>query len=178
MALQAGQYTVILPGNPESSDAPGGDSYGTVTVDWAGHIRLAATLADGTKITQSSNLSPNPQTAAALCCAYRGQGILIGWVNVGDSGDSDLLGNVTWINPGGAKAKAYPGGFRWDGQAIGSTYRRPANGAMLIDLSSGGAVTLAGGSLSQEVSNAVSLDSHNRIVTLGGARLSLQSFPD
>ena len=98
-------------------------------------------------------------------------------MNVGDSGDSDLSGNVTWINPGGAKAKAYPGGFRWDGQAIGSTYRRPANGAMLIDLSSGGAVTLAGGSLSQEVSNAVSLDSHNRIVTVGGARLSLSFSP-
>src|SRR5205085_57810 len=40
VASQAGQYTLILEANGSSTAIPGGDSYGTASVDKAGRTRL------------------------------------------------------------------------------------------------------------------------------------------
>src|SRR5688572_10647734 len=45
-----GKYTLIIPGNTNGARSPGGDGFGTLTVDGAGSISLKGTLSDGTKI--------------------------------------------------------------------------------------------------------------------------------
>src|ERR1041385_1140137 len=58
VAPQAGRYTIVIPGSNAQS-LPAADGYGTVTVTTAGRISLSGSLADGTKITQSTSLATN-----------------------------------------------------------------------------------------------------------------------
>src|SRR5206468_3396655 len=56
-ASLAGNYHLIIPADLQNSFSPGGDGYGTVKVDAGGNVLFTGTLADGTKVSQSSALS-------------------------------------------------------------------------------------------------------------------------
>lgn len=98
VAPQAGQYTLVIPGNAGSTGEPVGKGTATVSVDKAGRILLAGTLADGTRITQSGSLSRNGQWPLylALC---NGQGSVLGWMTFTHAPEFDLQGNLSWIKP-------------------------------------------------------------------------------
>src|SRR6185436_10969264 len=60
LAPQAGRYTLIVPGDDQdAANQPGGDSFGTVTVDAGGNVKFSGALADGTKVSQKVPLSKN-----------------------------------------------------------------------------------------------------------------------
>jgi hypothetical protein len=171
IAPETGQYTMIIPGNSDPSAAPGGDSYGTVTVDKLGRIRLSASLADGTRISQSVTISKNG-TWPLYISLYGGQGSLFSWVSFASTDTSDFSGNLSWIKPEMLKAKYYWQGFAEQSAIVGSSYLRPPRGSTVVNFSSG-AVVLQGGNLSEVITNQVALDPNNRVVNLSDNKLSL-----
>jgi len=128
-----GCYTIVIPGNPDPANmtTPGGDSFGTVSVDTAGNIRLAASLADGTKVTQSAMVTTNglwPLYAPL----YNGQGFLWSWLSFANSSVPQVQsGQLTWIKPQISKSHYYPNGFALQTNVLGSGYARVKSLPML-----------------------------------------------
>jgi hypothetical protein len=73
------KHTLLMPGDPEASTIPGGDSFGTVTVDALGKVNFTGTLADGTRVLQRSVLGTNGWWPLYVPL-YAGKGALLGWV--------------------------------------------------------------------------------------------------
>jgi hypothetical protein len=171
VAPQAGHYTIIIPGTNSSPSVPSADGYGTVTVTTAGRISLVGSLADGTKITQSTSLSTNGQWPLFISL-YNGQGSIVSWVTFTNLAQTALSGNLNWIKPFNPAAKYYPAGFTNQTQLFGFAYQQPAKGNGVLDFS-GGAVTLDGGNLAQSITNLVLLDANNRVNNLDANKLSM-----
>jgi hypothetical protein len=171
VATQAGHYTIIIPGTNSSPDLPSADGYGTVTVSTAGRISLAGSLADGTKITQSTSLSTNGQWPLFVPL-YSGKGSLVSWATFTNLIQTAVSGNLTWIKPASSTAKYYPAGFTNQTQIVGFIYRQPAKGIGVLDFS-GGTVAFDGGNLGQSFANYVLLDANNRVNNLGANKLTM-----
>jgi hypothetical protein len=173
-APQAGRYTVILPSDHDSS-MPVGTGYATVSVSKAGRVKLAGSLADGTKISQAAALSSDGSWPFYVSL-YGGQGSAISWILFLHQPQSDLVGSLSWIKPASSKAKFYPAGFITETSLIGSAYVPPASGAAPIHLTTGN-VTFAGGNLDQTIVNNVTIDSKGRVKNLGDNKLTLNFTP-
>jgi hypothetical protein len=167
IAPQQGQYTLVIP----DQSVPDGNSYGTMTVDKTGRVRFSGSLADATKISQSSMVSKNGQWPLFISL-YHGQGLVLSWVTFSDASTTDFSGDVSWIRPSLPKAKLYPDGFTAQTSISGSRYSRPARGQGILNLTDANLV-LDGGNLDQTISDAVTIDSNNRVVNLGTDKLSL-----
>jgi hypothetical protein len=167
IAPQQGQYTLVIP----DQSVPDGNSYGTMTVDKTGRVRFSGSLADATKISQSSMVSKNGQWPLFISL-YHGQGLVLSWVTFSDVSTTDFSGDVSWIRPSLPKAKLYPDGFTAQTSISGSRYSRPARGQSILNLTDANLV-LDGGNLDQIISDAVTIDSNNRVVNLGTDKLSL-----
>lgn len=171
-ALQAspsGSYTLIIPGNDDSSSAPGGDGAASVKVDTSGNITLAGALGDGTKISQHTFVSKDGQWPL-FASLYAKQGLLIGWLTFDtNQPDSDVTGLVSWIKLPQPNAKLYRDGFDLDGiEAVGSLYQ-PVTAVPLLSWTDG-QIVLENGGLSQSITNALSI-SNNKVS--GTNKLSL-----
>jgi len=156
---QQGLYTMVIPGTDDPS-GPGGDSYGTVSVSKAGAVRVAGALADGTKFSQSSFLSPDGQ-GPLFVPLYSGQGLLLSWIALGQEGN-DLSGDMSWIKPVLPKAKYYPGGFMENPTAFGSRYVHPPKGTAVLPFNVG-EIVLSGGDLSETLTYPVTLNFNNSV---------------
>jgi len=171
--IQEGHYTMIVPGNDvDAANQPGGDSFGAVTVDANGSVKLTATLADGTKVTQRAPLSKNglwPLYASL----YRGNGSILSRVSFADSLDSDFTGNLTWVRPAMPNAKFYPTGFGLQRDFSGSGYSPPTNNTDRLLTFSDGKVQFSAGNLTEPFENPVSLASDNKVTNLGPNKLTL-----
>jgi hypothetical protein len=170
IAQQMGKYTMIIPGNDAAAAQPGGDSFGTVSVDKAGRVHLVASLADGTKFSQSAVLSQYTQWPL-YAPLYAGQGMVWSWMTFSNALQGDLSGDLTWFKPNVGKAKLYNGGFSVETNAWGLEYVKPGPGANPVGLSSG-TIIFSGGGLSQAVTNQITF-SGNRGVGADGTRLNL-----
>jgi len=164
LAPQAGHYTIIVPGSNNSSGLPAADGYGTLTVSTAGRVSLAGTLADGTKISQSTSLSTNGLWPLFVSL-YSGQGSIVSWVSFTNSAQSALSGNVNWIKPLAPAAKFYPAGFTNQTEIVGFAYHQPPKGTAILDFNSG-AVSFSGGNLAQNITNHILLDGNNHVNNL------------
>ena len=169
-ALQAGKYTLVIPGSPGSASEPGGDGYGTVKVDAAGKITLVGSLADGTKISQSAVLSKNGEWPLYVPL-YSGKGSILSWINYATTATSDLSGDLSWIKPPMPTAKYYPGGFTLEANATGSQYNPPAKGTAVLNISNG-QIVLTGGGLGEGIVNYVTLGANNRVTSTSKASLT------
>jgi hypothetical protein len=170
-ATQAGKYTLVLLGSPGSSLAPGGDSYGTVSVDALGRVKVKATLADKSVLAGKVSLSKNgywPLYAAL----YGGQGALMGWIHFADQPTTDFDGVVSWIKPALPTARYYPAGFTSETALLGSRYTRPERLSPILDVTNA-LVTLAGGNLTQPNVNQVTLSADSKVTCLGPDDLDL-----
>jgi hypothetical protein len=175
LAPQAGNYVLIIPGDIHDGNCPGGDGFGTVKIDGSGTVLLSGTLADGTKVTQSTTVSKQgiwPLYAAP----YLGRGVILSWIQLADQVDSDLGGHLVWIKPAGVVGKYYPGGFTNDIWATGSRYQAPATGARALNMSEGKLV-LRGGGLSGTVAHDLTLGTNNRVTMPTGTKLTLTLTP-
>jgi hypothetical protein len=155
LAPQAGHYTLLLQGQHASALQPGGDSYGSLSVDAAGRVRLSGMLADGTKVIQNAVLSRNGQWPLFIPL-YGGGGSVFGWITFNSTPLQDLSGVVTWAKPGVPKAKYYPSGFTLQTAAMGSVYNRPSPGQPVLSFSAAVA-SLAGGNLAMNITDDVML---------------------
>src|SRR5258706_453693 len=172
---QSGNYTLMVAGDPSrSSSSPGGCSFGTVKVDASGSVLLSATLADGTKVSQSSAISK--QGFWPLYASLSGgKGLAISWVKFASDSQSDLSGQLVWLKPAAA-TKYYPGGFTNTLAMSGSAYHAPTAGTRVLNLSQG-TVVLSGGGLSQPVTNTFTLGLNNKIGSTSGKSLNVTVTP-
>jgi hypothetical protein len=160
-APQAGSFTMILPGSDDSTNQPGGDSYGAVTVSAGGAVTLSGRLADNTTMSQSTTLSAAGQWPF-FQSLYTGKGLVLAWLNVDTN---EIAGDVVWLKLAQA-ATNYPAGFDWQTNVISSRYYRPAAGQRVINVNTG-AVWLASGNLAQSFTNVIRLTTNNAVVNLG-----------
>lgn len=168
---QAGRYTLVLEGVASSASSPAGFSYGMVTVDKAGKIRVQGTLADNTSINQASVLSKKGQWPLYVPL-YRGEGSVISWLTVSNQGPVAIGGDVVWIKPATASAKYYSEGFTIQTTASGSAYERPAQGASLLNWTDG-QIVFSGGNLAEDLVNRFQLGPNSRVNGLGPNPMTL-----
>jgi hypothetical protein len=171
LAPQAGHYTAIIPGTNNTPATPTADGYGTITVTTAGRVTFAGTLADGTKVTQSTSLSTNG-VWPLFVSLYSGRGSIVSWITFTNVAQSDFSGSLNWIKPASSMAKFYPAGFTNQTAILGFVYRQPPKGVGVLEFSSG-AVTLEGGNLAQSITNHVLLDSNNHVNNLDHNKLTM-----
>jgi len=166
----AGSYTVFIPGNSPGTGNPEGAGFGTVKVDASGGVQFAASLADGTKVTQKSSLSSSGIWPLYVSL-YGGRGCALSWMQFTNSA---LGGQLAWIKPAGAPGKNYGAGFTNEVLTTGLSYHKPAAGARVLDWSGGlGDLILSGGSLSDSVTNAIRLELNNKVTNLSPGKLTL-----
>jgi hypothetical protein len=102
----------------EAIGGPIGSSFGKVTVDAAGKVKFAGTMADGTKVTQSAAVSQNGLWPLFIS-PYGGKGLVISWQQFADEEATDISGPAVWIRPPGGKG-FYSGGFTNEATTTGS----------------------------------------------------------
>ncbi len=173
-APQAGTYTLMLPGNSGSTSIPAGDSFGTVTVDAGGGLRFAGTLADGTKVAQSTTISKSGDWPLYVSL-YSGMGSGLGWQTFANRPGDDINGPWNWLKLQQPSALYYPGGFAFQTQSVGSKFVPPA-GNTVLNFSSG-QLWLTGGNLAQNITNPIVLGANNKVANVGGTKIALAIAP-
>jgi hypothetical protein len=153
-----GRYTLAIAGGTNSAVVPGGDGFGTAIVTPVGKIALAGTLADGTKISQSSAVV-GPGLWPLYVSLYGGKGSVLGWLAFSNS--PALSGELSWLRPQMPGANYYPGGFAFETTILGSLYSHFA-GQNVLNFTDGNMV-LEGGGFSPAITNGIVLGANNRI---------------
>ncbi|MFO1476769.1 MAG: immunoglobulin domain-containing protein [Verrucomicrobiota bacterium] len=154
-APQAGQYTLVIPGIPGATDNPQGDSYATLKVDAAGHVKAQGRLADGAPFSQSTAISKSgdwPLYASVTA----GQGSVLGWLSFSNRVSDDIHGVVNWVKLQQPSTTYYPMGISLQSTAAGSAYRPPSQGGPVLNFTTG-QVQFSGGNLPAGFSNPVQL---------------------
>lgn len=175
-AALPGNYTFILLGSPGTPFAPGGDSYGTATVDARGNVNMKGFLADHTAMTSKVPLSRNAHWPLHVSL-YGGKGALLGWVTFANGPATDLDGIVSWIKPGQPGAALYPDGFTSEAALLGSRYTKPQPpGGRVLELTNT-LVLFAGGNLAQSYTNDVVLEAGSKVTNQGPLPLTVSFTP-
>ena len=174
-APAAGRYTLAIFGEPDSTNVPGGDSWGVATINAGGTIVFSGFLSDNTKISQTIPLSQGGNWPFYIPLYGSSHGLISGWLTFTDvnSATGSITGNVTWFKPEVPTAKYYPAGFRVSSEAIGSSFVRPADGVAIVDFGGIPVVTFTGGDLTNSVVNSIALDALNRVTNLGTNAMNL-----
>ena len=159
-APEAGQYTLVIAGTNGDATLPEGSGYSTVTVSRSGSVNFAVSLADGTKLSHSAPLSQNGQVPF-YASLYKGQGSILGWITFTDS--ALVTGNLSWTKPLTVAAR-YPSSFAWTTEATGARYHPPGSGSNVLGAASSSVtITLGGGGLASNITNAFTLDANNHV---------------
>jgi hypothetical protein len=162
-ASQAGRYTVVIPGDDTlAAEQPGGAGFGTIRVSAGGRVSLSATLADGTRLSQSAVLSKDGYWPL-YAPLYGNQGSVISWVVFSSNGESDLAGLFSWFKPPQSEAKFYSAGFAIDQNLTGSRYVAPTNNSDPILNFTAGHVQFSAGNLAAAFENEITL-TNNTVV--------------
>jgi len=174
-APQAGDYTVVFPGQVGDPSQPVGDGYGTLHVGADGLGTLSGTLADGTAFSQTAWLTAEADWPLYVSL-YAGKGAVVSWMTFTNQVSSDINGAVVWIKQANPAAAQYPAGFISDTKAVGSLYVVPTGVGKAVNLSSA-LVSFIGGNLPADFSNAVSVNAGSSVVNLSPNALTLTISP-
>ena len=166
ISIDAGRYTMRLPGSGDSSVAPGGEGYGVVTVTSASKVKMYGALADGTAYSRSASVSTNGWWPFYLPLS-KGTGALIGWLRFATQPDSDVTGELFWVKPRADSRKYYPNGFAGNVAATGSRYTPPSSTSLALNWTDG-ILRLAGGNLALPLGNSIALLPGGKLVDNGG----------
>ena len=145
----AGRYTISFPGSgiPNDSVEPQGNGYGSVVVDASGRVRLSASLADGTRITQTAAVTEDLHWP--LYAPFpRGQGQILGWLSFVKMADRDISGTFNWIRMSRPSAQRFTDGFTLQTNVLGSLYVPTANPLTGFSF---GQLMLTGGNLDRDI---------------------------
>jgi hypothetical protein len=160
----AGKYTLAIPGNPEPTTAPEGDSYATLTIDNAGTIRASGSMADGTAFSQTVSISKNG-VWPFFAPLYVNKGMIFSEVTFSNSPANVFGGETTWIKPA-MRTAYYSNGFTMNTPLAGSSFVTPSNGVRVLNFTNG-TIAFNGANLNQGFTNAVVLNSNNTTVVTG-----------
>jgi hypothetical protein len=151
-----GTYTVVA----QPGDEVVGVGIGTAKVDVSGNVTWSMTLPDGTKLSGKTTLSKDgawPLYAAP----YKSQGLMVGWMQFGNTPTNGFDGASVWTKPAGTPAP-FTSGLTNGVTVSGSLYKAAPLGFRAFGNSK---VVLNGGDLSAPITNAVSWGSDNKIVS-------------
>lgn len=168
-ALRVGNYTMVLPGNNDAASSPGGDGFGTVSINTSGKLHVEGRLADGSHFNQSVPVSKNGQWPFYVSL-YNGKGALLSWVSVDPAGT--LGGDVSWIRAAFA-GKYYAAGFTSELTLAGARYLAPAIHSTGLSLTNP-VVTLSGGNLIGSLTDGVTLNATSLSFTSANDHLTLK----
>jgi T5SS/PEP-CTERM-associated repeat protein len=155
-APQAGKYTAVLQFDASVSDSPQANGIGVVKVSKTGAIRFTGTLPDGTTLSQGSALSRAGEWPLFISL-YKKQGSLVGTLQFRNEGGSDFDGLVRWSRPATPENSVQTAGFFAMLPTIGSRYVAPPARNAILDLPTGGTVTLSDADLVPGLSKNVTL---------------------
>jgi hypothetical protein len=168
-----GAYTLLLPGLESNNPAlPFGHSFGLVNVDAGGRVRLTASLADGSRLTQSAPLSSRG-VWGLYAPLYGGQGSLLSWLAFTNRPTDDFHGALSWIKPANSRTQRYAGGFTNDCQAFGSAYTAPTAHHPLSWNLTNAVMSFTGGELTTDFANFLALSASGHWDNQSTNRLSL-----
>jgi len=170
----AGKYTFTLPGLPHDLFVPGGDSYGTVSIDSNGVASIKGYLADKTSAVQRAPLSKNGELPLYVSL-YTGKGSILAWLAFTNRTGDDFHGDLNWSKPPQPTAKGYyPQGFTTNQNTlVGSRYVAPVGTTGRVLAMTNGVVTLNGNNLPADYTNAFVLGLGGKITNGGPNKLSL-----
>lgn len=172
-APQAGAFTFIIPGDADRSGVePGGDSYGTASVDASGNARLSGTLGDGTHFAHKAPISKDGIWPVYVPL-YSGGGMVQSWVYFDPGDNHNFAGTLNWLKPVLPAAKFYSGGLALRKQLDGSRYRRPASSTDRVLSFADGRVQFSGGNLLEAFETPVALSENNKVTSSGTNNLKL-----
>jgi hypothetical protein len=166
---KAGRYTLIIAGT-NSAAGPDCEGIGAVTLNAAGKVALAGSMADGAKLSQSSSVV-GPGLWPLYVPLYGGSGSIMSWVSFSNSPAAALGGALSWINP-----KAQGAGYHAVGFAVLGSYYSRAAGQNVLDFTDGELV-LTGGGLEPGITNGIVVGANNRITDTNGNTLHLTFTP-
>lgn len=170
-APYAGSYTLVVPGADDADNGPEGAGYAMVTVDSGGGVKFVGALADGSKVSQKASLS-HAGIWPLYLPLYHGMGAVLGWQTISNAPNADIAGLLSWIRLGQPGSKYWPAGFTNEITATGSSYAAPGLTNQVLQLTQYD-LTFIGGNLAAPVTNAITLDAHNKIVVQDANELSL-----
>jgi hypothetical protein len=165
-------FVVRIPGSADGASSPGGDGFGSATIDGAGNLSWSSSFADGTKVTQKTTVSSRGMWPL-YASLYSGQGCAVGWINVGTN---TLDGQLVWIKgPGvtGSAQKYYSQGFTNRIQLAGMPYVKPATGAGVLDWAGSAGEVSFSTSSSPAWTNSIRLELNSRVTDLSSNKLKL-----
>ena len=163
-AAFAGKYTLAISGSVDPASSPQGNGYGAMTVTTAGAVTFSGGLGEGTPVTQKVPLASNGQWAVYVPL-HKGKGSILGWLTLGDTGNSDVSGLLLWTKPAGVTGMLYPTGFVSEVTTIGSRYLAPPSGKPALNFSNS-VVRLEGGNLAAPSTHDVFLNEFNKVTLL------------
>ncbi|HXJ72406.1 MAG TPA: hypothetical protein VNM37_06120, partial [Candidatus Dormibacteraeota bacterium] len=168
----AGNYTLIIPADTNSTAGPDGDGFATVAVTTAGAVSLTGTLADGTKAVQKVPVSKNGALPIYIPL-YKGAGALVSWLTFDtNQPTTDLSGLLDWFKQSQPTAKFYPGGLTNEVVAEGSRWVVPPAGTRVVNIPNG-VVGFTNGNLTANFGNNVTLGTDNHIQNNSANALSM-----
>jgi hypothetical protein len=165
-------FIMRIPGDPEGATAPGGDGFGSVSIDGAGNLSWSSSLADGTKVTQKTTVSARG-VWPLYASLYSGKGCMAGWINVSSN---TLDGQLVWVKGSGVTGSAYKyytPGFTNRIQATGMPYRTPTVGGGVLDWAGNPGELSFSSSVSPPWTNSVRLELNNRVTDLSSNKVNL-----
>jgi uncharacterized repeat protein (TIGR01451 family) len=175
LAPQTGQYTLVIAGTNGSTLLPAGYGYGTLTVSAAGKTVLAASLADGTKVSQSAIVGASGQCPLYVPL-YQGNGAVLSWLAF--DGAQGLGGGLAWSKPNLPTSRYYPAAFSWLTSLYGARYQPPGKGTNAFGLTSSSlTLTLEGGNLSRTVTSQFTLGANDQATDANGKKVNVTFTP-
>ncbi len=174
-APQAGDYTMVFPGQVGDPSLPEGDGFGTLHVGTDGFGTLSGTLADGTSFSQAAWLTAEGEWPLYVSL-YAGKGAVISWMTFTNEATSDLNGEFVWVKPADPSTAQYTAGFTSNTKAVGSFYVAPTGTSKALALSTA-FVSFTGGNLSTDITNTVTMNAGSQVVNLSPNLLTLTISP-
>jgi hypothetical protein len=172
LAPQAGKYTILLPGNSMASAQPGGNGFGSLTVDHYGNLVFSGKLGDGTSISQTAVVS-GPGQWPMYVSLYSGKGSILGWLTFVNEQTNDIEGAPVWSKLPQPTAKFYSAGFTYQTNVVGSSFQF-TNGLPVLNFASG-ELWLANGDLAQSFTNQFMLGTNNKITSTNKMSLTIST---
>jgi len=163
----AGTYTMVI----QPTDGAMGNGIGTLNLDSSGNVKWSLTLADGTKLSESTTLAKDGSWPL-YSDPYKSSGVVIGWMKFGSKPADGFDGQCVWTKPAGASA-VYQQGLTKGVNVTGSFYKAPP----YYRAFGSSKVILSGGGLASSITNSVTWGLDNKVHTQSGSSLKLNLNP-
>jgi hypothetical protein len=168
----AGRYTCVLPGQGTDPAAPQAFGFGVAQIGANGWATFVGTLADGSRVTQSTLVSDSGVWPFYVPL-YSGSGSVMGLLTFTNQTSTDLNGLLNWIKPGSTNTKYYSDGFTNQSQMIGSSYSIPSPITQPVLELPEAFIAFTGGNLGFGFTNTVSIGRASRVANQSPNLLSM-----